>query len=630
MFPRNHIRFELKQRFHRSCVGWLRGVVALCSVVLVAAAQEFEVKSGFSTAETTVGREVAYSISIQKVNGATELTLNSPERPNLPKTSALTFGRFQTSEQYQSALGSDPVGITLEFEAVTNVEGRIIMPSFTMDYMGRQLQIPAASLQVRSPESDLTGGEIEWFFFELSDKPKTLHVGQQYKTSLNLMVFKGLRSVTYASPTPVGSDFAMGQISPGPTERVITQGLYRYSVYSWPLTFSAVRSGKISVSFKVNLNFRIPNDRVEFIRAVRANNGEGMATIEALLQDSREESQIVFSENLNLQVEPLPVPKNESSYFNAIGEFSIATKVENTNISVGEPTKLSIVLSGEGNFSSLRTPTLQLDNRWRVFAPQEEFLDQDFLGYKGEQTYQYVIIPLSTDLKSIPEIEYTYFDVRENAYQTLKSEAVEIRISGETIASELDVTGPEVEEDASDEAEISLNSSIRWKMGRRQTMAQPFFKRFGFYAFQFVIFTGFGVLVFMRLRKLRLERDAIFARQLQIHTWIRKYLRLAGAAAKEEDSEQFYESAFLAFCAVVASSNEANVEAITVEDVQIRLKKMNLNDNVKRVVEGYLSRYEQHRFSGKLLDNPPLKHEFNRLKSILKKFDSQLELATES
>jgi len=607
----------------RSVAGMYFVVLLLLLVPQVADGQELVVKSSFSTAETTVGREVTYSITIRKTETTSDLVLVTPERPELPKISALTFGRFQTSEQYQSTLGSDPVGITLDFEVVTNVEGRIIMPSFEMNYMGHQLHVPATFLKVRSPDNDLTGGEVDWFFFEFSERPPALHVGQRFKTSLDLYVFRGLRNVTFTSPTPVGSDFSMDKISPGPTERVITRGLYRYSVYSWPLTFTAVRSGKISILFKVNLNFRIPNDRLEFIRAVRANNAESAALIETLLQDSREESQVVFSENLNVEVNSLPQPENELSFFNAIGKFSIQTQLDNKKMEVGEPANFSIVITGEGNFGSLKTPALSFDKRWRVFAPQESFEDEDLLSFKGKQIYRYVVIPLNIEVQNLPIFEYTYYDTALNKFVTLKSDPIQIEITGNNIVRDEEIEQPSIMPEQPAESEVSLKGSIRWDLGGRQTLGQPFFRNARFYLWNGLLLGVFFGFVVMKLRQLKIEKNQKFAREIQIQFWIRKYMRLAGVAAKDENSEQFYESAFLAFCAVVASANDANVESITVEDVESRLEKMDLNDNVKRVILGYLSRYEQQRFSGSVVENPPLTHEFDRLKSILKKFDHQ-------
>lgn len=171
---------------------------------------------------------------------------------------------------------------------VANVEGRVIMPSFAMKYMGHDFLVPAAILGVRSPEFDLTGDKIEWMLLEIGETPKKLKVGQRVKTSLNLYVLNGLRNVTYTNPIPVGSDFLMDRIAPGPTERIVSRGKYRYRIYSWPLTFTAVRSGLISVGFKISVNFRIPNDRLEFIRAIRSDIVKRDSRIDDLLQDSRE------------------------------------------------------------------------------------------------------------------------------------------------------------------------------------------------------------------------------------------------------------------------------------------------------------------------------------------------------
>jgi hypothetical protein len=602
----------------------LLGIIIWGLSVLQALSSDLLVTSEFSSAETTIGREVTYMITIRKTDFLVKLSLESPERPELPKSSALKFGRFQTSEQYQSTEGDEPVGITLEFEAVANVEGRVIIPSFTMPYMGRNLLIPAASIRVRSPEFNLAEDEVKWMTLELADTPKTLKVGQRYKTSLNLYVFKDLRNITFTNPIPVGSDFSMDQIVPGPTERVVTRGLYRYSVFNWPLTYTAVRSGTISVGFKLTVNFRIPNDRLEFIRAARSNNTEGMARITELLQDSREESLTLFTDNLNLQVSTLPTPPNPAVFYNAIGKFDVAVSVDNSQMQVGHPSNLSIVINGEGNLGAIRAPEIQLDNRWRVFSPQVSFEDLDFLSYKGRKTYRYVIIPLSSDISEIPAIPYSFFDTESNQYITINSKPIQVTLKGESILrmeEQVQKLNP-VEE--LDEAETSLTTSIFWEMGYESHLGSPYFLRASFYFLQGCLLLGFLGLVGWRWRTLKMEKDQEFAREQQIGRWIRKYMRLAHIASKEEDSEQFYESAFLTFCAVVAARNDHNVEAITVEDVLTRIRKLDLNENVKRVVESYLDRYEHHRFSGEIREDPPLANEYQRLKSILNKVESEL------
>ena len=602
-------------------------ILAVCILfigALNAQTDDLVVTSEFSSVETTVGREVTYVITIRKTDLKAGLKLQSPERPELPKSSALKFGRFQTSEQYLSTEGDDPVGITLEFEAVANLEGRIIMPSFTLQYMGRDLVVPAASIRVRSPEFNLAEDEIKWMMLELAETPKNLKVGQRYKTSLNLYVFKDLRNITYTNPIPVGSDFSMDQIAPGPTERVVTKGLYRYSVFSWPLTYTAVRSGTISVGFKVTVNFRIPNDRLEFIRAARSNDAEGIARINELLQDSREESLTLFTDNLNLQIAPLPDPPNPNIFYNAIGKFEVSDILDNKLMNVGQPSNLTVVVSGEGNFGAIRPPDLRLDNRWRVFTPQESFEDLDFLSYKGRKTYRYVVIPLSSGITEIPALSYAYFDIESDQYVTINTKAIAIEIQGESISRlEEQIQKPDPVEET-DEAEKSLTTSIFWDMGYASHLGSPFYLKSSFYLLQLCLFTGFLLLLAWRWRVLRLRKDKEFAREQEIARWIRKYMRLALIASKEEDSEQFYESAFLTFCAVVAAKNDHNVEAVTVEDVLTRVRRLDLNDNVKRVIESYLERYEQHRFSGKTCEDPPLANEYRRLKSILRQVETGL------
>jgi hypothetical protein len=600
-------------------LAWL-GFLCLFGPCQRAQAQTIDllVESSFSTSEAILGRTFKYTIAIRKGEGFSG-TLASPMQPNLPPSSVLVFGRFQRNEQYQSASGEDPVGVSLEFDVVAKSEGKIVMPGFVMNYMGRELLIPPAVVHVRSPVFETIQDEVQWLSFEFSEFPKELRAGERYRTSLELYVFHSLQNVTFSSPVPAGSDFSLDKIAPGPTERVITRGQYRYRVFSWPLTFTVLRSGEVSIGFRSAISFRIPANRLEFVRASRAANVGGSAVIEELMTDSHDETVTVFTPARPLRVVALPDTSGLTGFYQGIGTFTVSVGVENDRVDVGQPINLTMVVEGEGNFGSFRTPSLMFDNRWRVFPPQEIFEDLDFLGFKGRQTYRFVAIPLSPEVGRIPSIPYTYFDTSTGSFKTFRSEPIPLHFGGDSLISGAEILDVRRAESADETPQKRMIGTLHWSVGTQGRLGEPFFQTRLFWALQTLLGLGLFLWYSLRVKQLRWEQTPELLRKHRLQRQGGQFLKMAKAAAKEHDGLLFYEAAFLSLAAIFAARSGVEVESVTTEALEGWLREIELNESFNRVVLSYLSHYEVQRFSQEEQAFPPLVNEFQRLKSIVSK-----------
>jgi hypothetical protein len=255
------------------------------------------------------------------------------------------------------------------------------------------------------------------------------------------------------------------------------------------------------------------------------------------------------------------------------------------------------------------------------FPPTETFDDQDFLSYKGAQTYEYVVIPLSRSIDEFPATELLYFDTNMGAFNTLRTDPVAVVLAGESI---IEYEEGNVEESvvmSEPKSQQNVSEKIVWKLGSMRSLERPFFEKPLFWMLNAIAALGFSFSVWKHVEQLRMNRNPALIRRRKAEQWKRKYLKLAQQASRLEDSEQFYESAFLSFGAVICSGHDRNVESVTVEDVLNVIEGLDLNENSKRVVESYLIKYESHRFSGRFDQDPPLKHEFSRLLSILNRVE---------
>ena len=611
-------------RLVSAVVFWMLGMLWMASFVEGVEVLNYDVSSRFEPAEVSLGQECLYIVTIRRREGDPESRLTIPPQPELPAHAHLTFGRYQTSEEYMSSMGMDPGGIRLEFKVNPNFQGRIIMPAFRMPYQGGTLGVPATVLKVAEPDTLQREARDDWVRLELEDPSDELWVGQRVRATLNLLILDGLQNVTYGKPEKIGNDVALESISPSPIERLVTRGDLRYRVYSWPLTYSPLRSGIVRTVFRISVNLRMPNDRDGFLRWVRDQNGASLLERERLLQDFTESSFTVFSEDRDVRVTSLGMPDAETCYYGGVGKFEMVLTLSETEMEVEKPVDLTIEIGGQGNFSKLEAPVLHLGDSWRVFPPQSEFKDEDFLGYRGKVKYQYVLIPLESGLDAFPPVAYRYFDVETKSFRDLASEPVAIRVSGKSLvrnteAVESPVIRDPVQEGGIGPAVVPFEvpvARLRWEMSDCSVFDMPLFTKPWFWLWQLLPFASLAGFAAWRIHRIRLKVNQRYAREEQARGWMHHYLRLAKAAAAKGDSDVFFEDAYLSLCASVAVLGSHHVEAMTSDELAQLMELSGSTVEMNRIAEYYVTQYEQSRFSGSRADTPPLKPEYERVSEL--------------
>ena len=79
----------------------------------------------------------------------------------------------------------------------------------------------------------------------------------------------------------------------------------------------------------------------------------------------------------------------------------------------------------KGNFENIQAPTLQYDTTvWRMYEPKSSFESKDFLGYKGNLTFEYTLVPLKDGLQELPKASFCFFNPHTGQYETLERTAL--------------------------------------------------------------------------------------------------------------------------------------------------------------------------------------------------------------
>lgn len=137
----------------------------------------------------------------------------------------------------------------------------------------------------------------------------------------------------------------------------------------------------------------------------------------------------LLTPKLNIEVKPLPAGK-PAGFSGGVGEFAIKSAISTTGLKTNDAVTLKLVISGVGNLKLLSTPEVKFPEDFEIYDPKVD--NQSKLttqGLSGTKTIEYLAIPRTAGTYKIPAVSFSYFDVKSQSYQTLTTEAYELKVA---------------------------------------------------------------------------------------------------------------------------------------------------------------------------------------------------------
>ncbi|MGE3166971.1 MAG: hypothetical protein AB7O52_18860 [Planctomycetota bacterium] len=142
-----------------------------------------------------------------------------------------------------------------------------------------------------------------------------------------------------------------------------------------------------------------------------------------------------------LIVQPVPAANRPATFAGAIGSgFRLEVSADRTVVQVGDPLKLTLVLTGAGLLETAGAPRLDAPGnlaptQFRV--PSDRELGGQIEG--GVKTFVTSVRVLDEGLREIPPIEYAWFDPEKARFETTRSAPIALRVSRGTLVTAEDV-----------------------------------------------------------------------------------------------------------------------------------------------------------------------------------------------
>jgi hypothetical protein len=149
------------------------------------------------------------------------------------------------------------------------------------------------------------------------------------------------------------------------------------------------------------------------------------------------QDRVIAAVPLRLTILPLPAAGRPADFSGAVGQFSVAAAAEPTDLALGEALTLTLLLRGDAPAASYPPPDLSALSGF------------DLLGQLDDRaapvrTVRYELRPRAASVRSIPVIDFAYFDpAPPAAYRIAQTAEIPLRVrGGEGAAPAVAAAGP--------------------------------------------------------------------------------------------------------------------------------------------------------------------------------------------
>jgi len=385
-------------------LAWLTSVIILVLIggTVSPAVAQSPVYSEVDRTEITTDDTVTFSLVIEgQVRGT----------PNFPVLDGFSILSSNQSTQITLVNGKMTTKTVFQYRLQPTREGTLTIPGFEVTLNGQTYTTEVITIEVSKgsgnpaqgntplPSDDYTGSDQPNVFVTASVNNDNPYIGQavEYK-------FRFYRAINlYEQPSyerPTFSGFwNAGEAQQNTYDATIDDRLYRVIELNTVL-FPTV-AGQQSIE-------------------------PGILTIPgSILQEGG-----TFSPDaLPVNVKPLPQPA-PADFHGAVGNYSIASQIDNQTPVVNEPITLKIIIGGDGNLNTLPDPTLPELNGWRIYQAGSN-LESELVSGKlsGRKTIDVLMIPGQAGIFAMPEVSLTFFNPDTGKYATVQSAPISVEVS---------------------------------------------------------------------------------------------------------------------------------------------------------------------------------------------------------
>lgn len=236
-----------------------------------------------------------------------------------------------------------------------------------------------------------------------------------------------------------------------------------------------------------------------------------------------------------VKINAIPLPENgkPANFGNAVGNFTIASKIDKTKLTTDDALTYTLRITGSGNLKLIEAPKLNLPNGLSTYDPQViDTITGRTTTITGSKIITYTISPNVPGDYQIPAVSFSYYNPQTNSYVTLNTEPVTVHVAKGKHYN------PSV---ARTKSLTDIHPIAAAPLKNLKYQSKPLFFTAGYWSMYALPMLAFVGLLVWKRRDEELSRDTARLRNRRANRIALKRLNTAQKLLKEGRKQPFYE-----------------------------------------------------------------------------------------
>lgn len=543
------------------------------------------------------------------------------EPPEIQNNEYLEFAYRGPSTQVMWINGELNATITHVFQVRPLRAGKFRITPLNLFIEGKNYKTDEIIVEVVEDAAETKFDMSEIAYLEFDVPQRTVYVGETIPSELRMVMLNQAQFPNRGLPQIEGDAFSITPIDTQPQmTRAVKDGRY-YDVYVWKIGITPVKAGVQTLQFKAPHVLRIPEDKGNTRRdpfSLFRND----PFFDSMFGRYKDMDILALSQPAEITIEALPQEGRPESFNGAIGTFDIAATADLTTLTEGDPITLKIEIKGEGNFSQMNPPKFPDGEIFKTYPPRvvEETLDTQ--GFTGSKQFEVVVIPLSTEVKAVPPIPFSYFNPRTGTYAEMNTPPIPISIKASTQPLMTNPVNPlanpqlTFRNNGGNGADLLL--PIKVSLG--SIVTPPTLARMqNILAISVVApLAVLGLAYFVRRTRHTSQKDLERLRLKELDKKMSRHREEMQFARRNNDFPAFYQAACRVLQVALARQLGCKPEAITGKEINALWVPSLGDEHIRQSIENFFQKGDALRYSGGAASAGGLEKEELELESILR------------
>jgi hypothetical protein len=566
----------------------------LLSIIPVAWGQEVQVTASIGSDTVGIQDQFQYSITVSGKDSG------DAENPRLPRLQGFkVVSGPNVSTQYQWINGRSSSSKSYIYILIPEREGQ-----FTIDpaevrignnvYKTQPLQVRVTSApHSRSAQSPRANSPLEEFeedlprrrsvgdsvFIKAEVDRSSVYPGEQVTLAYQLYTQVGINGIQLRENPPL-SGFWVEDLevekNPKGTRRMVNGREYVVYTIKKQALF-ATANGKL----------KIPSSTF----AISAGAGGDLFGI-----FGRAETLYRKTDEVTLEVKPLPHAGRPADFRNAVGSFTLTASIDKNHVATGEAVSLRIKLAGMGNLKMIPDISIPAFPDFTIYSSKRvneaRSLSENQIG--GEKTWEYVIVPKAPGHQNLPSLSFSFFNAQREKYETVTTPPLSLDVlrGAESATSLPGFPGTDKQNLVRRGTDINF---IKLSVDDLRKRGKPFYRSLWLYLIALIpLAFNAGTLVYQR-KLARQGDDALFLRNRRARRLA--FERLGNAEKKgKTDPRAFYDEAAAALSGYLTDRFGLAVIELTGDSLQRSLSEKSVPHQIVEDARACLQECDFGRF----------------------------------